>query len=128
MYLRFETKELDKRSGKMKGIFTLSYQLIENNELSDIDEMKIKNILSWFSKYLPVPDKFSKKKNDAHKNHHGISWMKSDAKEAIEYFWKLKIILDNVGHNIEVLKVKNPGKVVYEDNFQLVAEPYGKKI
>ncbi len=54
--------------------------------------------------------------------------MKSDAKEAIEYFWKLKLILDHVGHSIEVLKVKNPGKVVYEDNFQLVAEPYGKKI
>ena len=54
--------------------------------------------------------------------------MKSDAKEAIENFWKLKALLDHAGHSIEVLKVKNPGKVVYEDGFQLVAEQYGKRI
>jgi len=112
----------------MKGIFTLSYGLIENNELTNIEEKEIKNILAWFSKYLPVPDKFSKKKNDAHKNHHGLSWMKSEATEAVEYFWKLKVLLDQAGHHIEVLKVNNPGKVVYEDDLQLVAEPYGKQI
>ena len=128
MYLRFITEEIDTRSGKPKGIFTLAYDLIEEDVLGLDDEKLLKQLLGWFGDNLPIPTRFSKNRNDGHKNTLGISWLKPESKEVVTKFWSLKAMLDNYGHNIEVIKSERPGKVVYEDDSQLVAIPYnGKK-
>lgn len=125
MYLRFITAETDYRTGRMKGIFTLTYELLREGQLSANDEAPVRELLRWFEQNLGVPTKFSKKRNVSHKNTHGLSWIKPEASEAIEKFWALKGYLEQAGYHIDVLKVKNPGKIVYQDKMQLVAEPYG---
>ena len=127
MYLRFITEEIDNRSGKRKGIFTLAYELIEDSELSDEDEKNLKKVLAWFGDYLAIPSRFSKNRNDAHKNTMGISWLKPESKKVVTNFWTLKSILDNAGYHIAVIKNDRPGKVVYEDSDQLVAIPFNGK-
>lgn len=81
----------------------------------------------WLEKELPVPSKFSRKKNDSHKNTHGISWLKPEAENAIRHFWVIKDILENNGFPVDVIKSKRPGYVVYEDDYQIVAEPFHGK-
>ena len=56
MYLRFITGEVDNRTGKMKGIFTLAYELLDEKLLSGNDETQVKELLSWFSKNLNIPN------------------------------------------------------------------------
>ena len=125
MLLRFVTHEIDDRTGKPKGLFTLAYDLIYEEQLYQEDERTLKELLSWFGDKLPIPTRFSKNRNDYHKNTMGISWLKSDSSDIVSKFWNLKAILDNAGHPVEVLKTNRPGKVVYEDLHQIVAIPFG---
>ena len=91
-------------------------------------ETDIRAITSWFKENLPIPTKFSKKKNSGHKNTNGLSWFKPEENLAVKKMWELKSILEDHGYYIDVVKVKNPGKIVYEDKLQVVAEPYGSEI
>lgn len=38
--------------------------------------------------------------------------------------WELKAIIENHSFNISVLKTDRPGYIVYEDDQQVVAEPF----
>jgi len=125
MYIRFTTTENDNRSGKPKGIFTLAYELIDEESLYAEDEKTLKELLGWFGDNLPVPTKFSKNRNDYHKNTLGISWLKPQSTKVVNKFWGLKSILEIAGYHIEVIKTDRPGKIVYEDLHQLVAVPFG---
>jgi hypothetical protein len=122
MYLRFETTEVDTRTGKNVGLFTLAYSLLREEKLSADEALIVEELLKWFKSNLPVPTKFTKKKNSNHNtNTPGISWLKSEEKEMVSKFWELKNILDEAGHHIEFIKVEYPGKIIYEDQFQVVA-------
>jgi len=129
MYLRFIAPERDKRTGEEKGIFTLAYQLLRKGALFEHEELEIRKSLRWFGKNLPLPTKFSRKRNVSHKKTHGISWIKSDSEEALKHLWSVKSILENHGYTIDVKKTDRPGYIVYEDEHQVVAEPFhGEKI
>ena len=46
------------------------------------------------------------------------------ATENIAKLWALSIILADNGYHIELIKTRRPGYVVYEDDVQVVAEPF----
>ena len=123
MFIRFETEHKDKRTGKYTGIFTLAYEVSKDQELEFYQRQKIVELLNYFEKELPVPKKFeaSKSKGAYRSNGQGISWLKSDATEMVSKFWELKIILEDYGHNITVTKSDFIGRIVYSDDFQVVA-------
>lgn len=84
--------------------------------------MIVEELLKWFQSNLPIPTKFTKKKNSNHNtNTPGIGWLKDTEKEMVSKFWELKNILDEAGYHIEFIKVEYPGKIIYEDQFQVVA-------
>lgn len=124
MYLRFVLEQIDERTGKFAGLFTLAYHLRDENKLNHYEEAQVQELIKWFKKHLPIPDRFSKNKNNSHKNTRGLSWFKPGSKEAINKMWELKLIIENHGFNIRVLKTDRPGYVVYEDEYQIVAEPF----
>jgi len=124
MYLRFVVEQIDERTGKYAGIFTLAYYLRDENRLTKHEESCVQELIDWFKKNLPIPDKFSKNKNSSHKNTQGLSWFKPQSEKAINKMWELKTVIENHGFNIEVLKTDRPGYVVYEDEYQIVAEPF----
>ncbi len=124
MFIRFITEENDSRTGKPKGICTLAYELIENGELYVEDEKSLKKCLLWVEKNVPIPTRFSRANNEYRKNTGGLSWLKPEADEAVSRFWKVKNTIDIAGYSTKVVKTKNPGKMVYEDSFQIVAIPF----
>jgi hypothetical protein len=68
--------------------------------------------------------KFSRKKNSSHKNTIGISWIKAENNELSKRLWELKQLVEMEGIQIEVIKTERQGYIVYEDDFQVVAEPF----
>lgn len=92
MFLRFEIEEKNKRLGTHIGIFTLAYELSRDQELEHYQRQKIQELLDYFEKELPVPNKF----------------------------WELKIILEDYGHLIKVTKSSFVGRIVYMDEYQVV--------
>ena len=55
-----------------------------------------------------------------------ISWFKPGAKAHIAQMYHLSSILGRHGIAVEVIKTGRPGYVVYEDRYQLVAEPFSE--
>lgn len=127
MYLRFIASEIDNSTGKERGIFSIAYDLLRSGSLIKEEEDKLRIALMNCERILPIPDKFSRKKNDSHKNHKGISWIKDNASEIIREIRIIKKVLDENNLFIEVIKTQRPGYVVYEDDFQIVAEPFNNE-
>lgn len=124
MYLRFVIAEIDSRSQSLKGIFTVGYDLLRDRELEIYEEEEIKTLLAYFQKMLPIPTKFSRKKKKPDEDTRGISWIKSENTELVTKLYELKNIVERHGYFVETIKSKTPGYVVYEDEFQVVAEPF----
>ena len=124
MFLRFVGAEIDTRTGRHKGIFTLAYDLLETKELLTYQEETLKNILKWFKTNLPIPDKFSKKKNNKHKNNISTAWFKDSAQSLLKVIWEMKEILESNEIKVEVIKSERPGYIIYEDEYQIIVEPF----
>ena len=53
-----------------------------------------------------------------------ISWFKPEAIRPIEKIRRLNLILEEHGYLVEMLKTETPGKVIYEDGWQIAAIPF----
>ena len=56
-------------------------------------------------------------------NFRAISWFNTRAIEPIKRIRKIKAILEEYGYIIDTLKMKDPGIIIYEDGWQVVAKP-----
>lgn len=125
-YLRFVRPNTIKNLGAREGFFCAAYELRSVLNLEDYIFEQLEDHLSWFRTNLTIPDKFnrSKSKGSQDKNTAGLSWFKEDASEAIARSYELISLLQENGYPIEVLRTERVGYVVYEDDQQVVAEPF----
>jgi len=89
MYLRFQTANRDLRSGSPEGLFTRDYALVRSPSVPAVHQESIRKQLSWFSRHLAVPAKFTRTRHSSHKNTHGIGWIKDSASEIIARMYHL---------------------------------------
>ena len=47
-------------------------------------------------------------------------WFKHDAQDAISRMWDLVALLHTHGQPVRMLRSRNPGRILYEDDFQVV--------
>lgn len=94
--------------------------------LEDYISDQLEDLLSWFRMNLTIPDKFnpSKSKGARNKTPAGLSWFKEDASETIARSYELVSLLQENGYPIEIIRTERVGYIVYEDNQQVVAEPF----
>lgn len=121
MYIRFDTEQVDLRTGKPIGIFTLAYDLLGESGLMHSQRQGIEDLLAYFKKELPIPTKFTPKKNSSHNtNTPGVSWLLSENREMVSCFWSLKAVFEDHGYHINVRIESHPGKIIYSDPYQVV--------
>jgi hypothetical protein len=53
-----------------------------------------------------------------------ISWIKESATEHVTKLYHLKALIEEAGWLVDEVRTTNPGRVLYEDDFQVVALPY----
>lgn len=125
MYIRFVYDAPVESMQARAGIFRASDILLENEFTPDTVRQEVQSIRHWFNDFLDRPQSFSKSKSKSKwKDTKGLSWFKPTAKEHIEKTYALKRILEANGVPMTVLRSKRLGYVVYEDEFQIVAEPF----
>jgi hypothetical protein len=124
MFLRFETYRLDLDSGMPEGLFTQAYALFDSDHLPESQRLAIDEHLSWFRKNLPIPDRFSRKRNSSHKKAHGIAWFKDTAVHPLARMRELARLVEDLGYSVRVVRTSRPGYIVYEDEYQVIAEPF----
>jgi len=75
---------------------------------------------------LEKPTQFTASKPPRYrKPNKAISWFRDTAAAHISHIRDLVGILENHGITVEMLKTNRVGYVVYEDEFQIVSEPFG---
>jgi hypothetical protein len=108
MFVRFVIQRNDEDSGRRQGLFQ-AYD----------------DIYEWFRKNLRTPRSFTRS-TKPHAKKVALSWFKDGATEHIRNMRAIAGILDTHGIQVEVLHTERPGYVVYEDTYQVAAEPFSE--
>ncbi|MBB4128359.1 hypothetical protein GGR77_003686 [Xanthomonas translucens] len=119
MLIRFATLANDSDSGRAGGVLVAAHTLRDDDDLSVQEHETLQAALAWFNDQLPVPAVLTD-----HEHRRAISWFKPAADEATRRLWQLKTLLDLHGHHVNVLRTSNPGTVVYQDGWQVIAKPH----
>lgn len=118
MFLRFTLVEVDLDSKKKKGILSAAHDLRDEGALSQVERDELASILKWFNTELKVPDELAEPGTER-----AIPWFKASAEKPIAKMWQLANLLRGHGFDVDLLKSLNPGKIIYKDDWQVVAFP-----
>jgi hypothetical protein len=124
--VRFVLPSTNPDTGVQEGIFNAAYALRREGEMARRDREELDTLLRWFGDNLAVPTRFNKTKSKGYfrRNTKGISWLKPSATEHVSRMHLVAGILKKHGRPVTMLKTLRPGYVVYEDEYQVVAEPF----
>jgi hypothetical protein len=117
MYLRFVISQIDEDSHQLQGLFIAAGALQESGDLNADDHHRLQEVLIWFNKNLPAPNK-------PYIRGKVIFWFRSDAQECIQRVWSLVHILRANGRLVEVQKCSYLFNIAYSDKFQVAATPH----
>jgi hypothetical protein len=125
MYVRFVVADIDEDSERELGIFHAVWKLRDEHRLRGDEEDQHDSISTWFNEHLQEPKRLTASKPPYYrKKKRAISWFKDTAHEHIARVRELVSILENNGVSVRMLKANRVGYIVYEDEFQIVAEPF----
>jgi hypothetical protein len=120
-YVRFVIGREDEESHVEKGIFQAVALALEWQNITGSDADELNDLQVWFSKNLEKPSSFGRGRHRL-----GICWFKTGSMEHISRIWEIVRILERNGIYVKKIRTDKPGYVVYEDAWQLVAEPFRK--
>ena len=125
-YLRFVVSSRDTDSGVAGGVFKRAYALRAAKEVAPDDRQSIKTVLAWFEKNLVTPTRFNRTRSKGYyrRRTKGIAWFRDTAQEHLSRMHDLKRILEAYGESVELIREDRIGYIVYEDQVQVVAEPF----
>lgn len=125
MFLRFVVAQFDEHSGRELGVFHAVRYLHDEGKLYHWEEEHYDFVREWFDEHLKRPTRFTTSKPPFYRKlNKAISWFKDSAHEHLKHMQELVAILENHGVAVQVLETERVGYVAYEDEFQIVAEPF----
>jgi hypothetical protein len=117
MYVRFVVRSDKDRPCSLTGVITEARILRDRGVLEPHEQEWLEQIFEWYNDHLPCPP-FSQKRWS--KN--AISWFKDGAGDLIKRIWDVVALLKEHGVPVRILRTDKPGMILYEDEFQVVAE------
>ena len=115
-YVRIQGKELAVNTMYAKGIFSMCWQLIQNDVMEEEDADLFKEIDSWFAEKLPWPEPCMKREPV-------VCFFKTENTELMmKMITPAMWLLEKYHHPFFVVYTNQPGKIVYEDEFQIVVK------
>ena len=123
VYLRFVSSEIDWETGVRAGVFNVAYDLFYSGRLPVYECERLRDIFDWFGENLKQPRRFSRWPCVGRPNK-AICWFRPTAREHLSRAREMIALLEDYDVLIWTLKASKVGYVVYEDEHQVVAEPY----
>lgn len=119
MFIRFVVGADDENHRSLTGVIAEARILRDDDKLTPYEEEWLEDIYDWFNSNLPNPPfstgKFSR---DA------VAWFRAGSSEFITRMWDIVAIIESHDVPVRLLKSQNPGKVVYEDEYQILVEEW----
>ena len=105
----------------LTGIITEARLLRDRGGLAVEEAARLEDLYDWFNATLPVPPfSTSDWPPDV------VAWFRDDACHAVRKMWELVALLRDHGMQVRLLRSANPGRVVYEDVYQVIVEEWNK--
>ena len=125
-FIRFIQSRRHPESGVEEGLFGLAYELRDSPRVATEDRAALADALTWFAQHLETPSRFNRTKSKGfyRRNTRGIAWFKDTATEHLARMHEIRRVLEQNGQVVEMLSEARVGYIVYEDAFQVVAEPF----
>ena len=123
MFVRFIVAKRHADTNEPMGIFEAITLLPRIGLVPDWQERRLKELTDWFRAHLAFPDRAARSTRP-NATHRAISWFKASATEHIAQARELAAVLDANDIRTEMLTADQPGYIVYEDEFQVLAEPF----
>jgi len=125
-FIRFALARRHPDSGVEDGTFSLAYELRDSPHVEVTDRAVLLENLAWFEKNLNTPTRFNRTKSKGfyRRTTRGITWFKDSATDHLARMHQIKGVLERYGHSVMMLAETRVGYVIYDDAFQVVAEPF----
>jgi len=101
----------------------LKYLRDDHSLTKDDDINKLKELSGWFNRNLEKPTRFSKGTSKLNADI-SLSWCKDSAIEHIKKIQDLIDIAEQYDIIIDRIASKNPGYIVFEDEYRVSAMPF----
>ena len=113
-------------SGVSDGVFRAAYRLAEASDVAASDREVLRETLAWFEKNLRRPSRFNRSASKGwyRRNTRGIAWFRQSARECIARMYELSACLERNGYRVRRICEDRIGYIVYEDDLQVIAEPF----
>ncbi len=118
-YVRFQTRVRDEDSHRPGGVFQAAFALRDSDELPQHEQEEMEQHLSWLRTHLKSPSCLDKPGNEK-----AIAWFHPRATKPIRCVRAIVEILRENGVLIDQVTTRRPGKMIYEDHWQIVAKPF----
>jgi hypothetical protein len=124
-YVRFVCFRLVEGQRQRLGLFQALNEARECEVAPEWALRQIGHLYGWFNKNLTVPKDF--RKTLGGQGRPGLSWFKPAATEHIKQMHHLRLALKECGVQTEILTTRDPGLTIWQDKYQLVADPCRRK-
>jgi hypothetical protein len=107
-------------------LFQRVHELLDGAELAEADHQTLQSLLAWFDEHLKTPPRFNRSRSKGHyrRTPAGIAWFRDSATEHLARMHSMKAVVESYGHPVTVVRESRVGYVVYEDDVQVIAEPF----
>ena len=119
MFIRFVVGHDREHHRALTGIVTEARLLRDSGGLDQHEAERLEEVYEWLNAHLPCPP-FS----SSGWSREAVTWFKDGAGEPVRRLWEITSMLKNHGVPVRLLRSTNPGKVLYEDSFQVVVEEW----
>ena len=123
MFIRFIVAKRHADTHEPMGIFEAVDLLPRVGLVPDWHERRLAELMDWFRAHLPFPGRVARSARP-NATHRALSWFKASATEHIAQARELAAVLEANDIRTEMLTADRPGYIVYEDEFQVLAEPF----
>ena len=118
-YVRIQGAELARNTMYAKGVFSMCWQLIQNDEMIEEDADLYREIDDWFAETLPWPEPCKRQEPV-------VCWFKTEnTHEMMKMIRPALWLLERYNHPYYVVYTNTPGEIVYEDQYQVAAKTDG---
>jgi len=115
MFVRFVVGNERERYWLLTGVITEARILRDDGRLEAYEVQALEKAYEWLNLHLPCPPFSSSNWPRA-----AVCWFKDDAGDAVRRMWDLVAILREHGAPVRILRSQTPGKILYEDEYQVV--------
>lgn len=123
MLVRFCVLARDPESHSPQGVFQAAIELRDAGRLADYEEEWLERDLGWLREHLPSPACLCESGNER-----AICWFRPDARRPIEKVRGMVALLEAHGLFVRMVTTADPGLILYEDDWQVVAKPRRKQV